>query len=87
MLRSALRSDGAKLGPEDEETEESTEAADDVRKVELGSAPEPPELSSDSEASSRSSDLRLLCTDRLGMVNCGMLPGVRMFGKRFSRLV
>lgn len=84
MLRSALRSDGAKLRPE---KEESTEPADEVRREELGSAPEPPELSSDSERSSWSSDLRLLCTDRLGMVNCGMLPGVSIFGKRFSRLV
>lgn len=80
MLRSARRSDGIKPRPEDKEDVESMEPAEEVPSEELGSAPEPPELSSDSETSSWSSDLRLLCTDRLGMVNCGMLSGVRMFG-------
>lgn len=80
MLRSALRSDGLKPRPEDKEDEESMEAAGEVHSEELGSAPDPPELSSDSETSSWSNDLRLLCTDRLGIVNCGMLSGVSMFG-------
>lgn len=34
-----------------------------------------------------SSDRKPLSTDRLGIVNCGMLSGVSIFGKRFSRLV
>lgn len=34
-----------------------------------------------------SKDLKPFCTDRLGIVNCGMLSGVRIFGKMLSRLV
>lgn len=54
------------------------------------SVTELPTLSSDSTSSSSlalCADLRPLCTDRLGMVNCGMLPGVRMLGKTVSLLV
>ncbi|TNN75049.1 hypothetical protein EYF80_014795 [Liparis tanakae] len=77
-LRSALRSDATPPKPEDE--------VDEGDKDDSGSAPELPKPSSESASSSSSSsgslssDLKLLCTDRVGMVNCGMLSGVRIFG-------
>lgn len=76
-LRSALRSDRTKLNPEDDEDDESVEqAASEADKDD--SVPELP--TSDSASSvSLSSDLKLFCTDRLGIVNCGMLSGVRIF--------
>lgn len=50
---------------------------------------DPLKSSSDSASLSSvslSSDCKLVCIDRLGIVNCGMLSGVRTLAKMFSRL-
>lgn len=66
------------------------EQAREAERDDSSSVLELPKPSSDSASSTSVSlfnDLKLFCTDRLGIVNCGMLSGVRMFGKMFSLLV
>lgn len=67
MLHSALRSDRTEQRPEDEEDEEQAgEAHKESRSV--TEQPRPSD-SENSSCDSLSSDLKLFCTERLGMVN------------------
>lgn len=69
--------------------DERMEQAGETEKPDSCCVPGYPKPFSDSASSSPvslSNGLEPLCTDRLGMVNCGMLSGVRIFGKMFSRL-
>lgn len=77
--RSALRSDRTKAKLENDADDETVAQAEETE--DSGVISEPPSLSL---LLSLSSDLKPVCTDRLGMVNCGMLSGVRIFGKIFS---
>lgn len=77
--RSALRSDRTKAKLENDADDETVAQAEETE--DSGVISEPPSLSL---LLSLSSDLKPVCTDRLGMVNCGMLSGVRIFGKMFS---
>lgn len=91
MLRWALRSGRDELKSEDDVDDGSMEQFDETDKDNASSVPRPSPVSVSSSSLCLSvmlsEALKAAWTDRLGIVNCGMLSGVSIFMQMFSRLV